>query len=423
MVSLSKRQHDALSRCGTARGSYTAAAALHCAPMKRNREDEEVDRAIALSLASVADQRAAYRAAETQQHEEELSCAVAASLAEVDPEPVWRAPGEWDCLRCTRTNTADAGRCASCESDRMAPFASARPAAVTEVRCGLAGCSRLKAVRDYCCLEHENRALGRRMAAPTDAGVDKVIYGASGDHAYHHLTRRDPTREGVCRRFLDHWEKDAPGAAGFVATPRVERVFRIMPSPLLREAHAAYSLAVGNPRTRYHGTGARCDFGIDQNAWPCADARCALCAIAARGFRLEHSGSGPNAARVTFGTATGLRYGRGLCAHRTIEPRSASNRDAGWLGDAVCVCNPRRLLGDLGQVARLRQRLGARAQRPDGEPTLAHDVRRVGRRWQGLLRSAGRARRRKATCGLRFHRWRDEGQGRGAQLRRAGGVR
>ena len=46
----------------------------------------------------------------------------------------------------------------------------------------------------------------------------------------------------------DHWEKDAPGAAGFVATPRVERVFRIMPSPLLREAHAAYSLAVGNPR-------------------------------------------------------------------------------------------------------------------------------------------------------------------------------
>ena len=130
----------------------------------------------------------------------------------------------------------------------MAPFASARPAAVTEVRCGLAGCSRLKAVRDYCCLEHGNRALGRRMAAPTDAGVDKVIYGASGDHAYHHLTRRDPTREGVCRRFLDHWEKDAPGAAGFVATPRVERVFRIMPSPLLREAHAAYSLAVGNPR-------------------------------------------------------------------------------------------------------------------------------------------------------------------------------
>ena len=113
--------------------------------MKRNREEEEVDRAIALSLASVADQRAAYRAAETQQHEEELSCAVAASLAEVDPEPVCRAPGEWDCLRCTRTNPADAGRCASCESDRMAPFASARPAAVTEVRCGLAGCSRLKA--------------------------------------------------------------------------------------------------------------------------------------------------------------------------------------------------------------------------------------------------------------------------------------
>ena len=218
----------------------------------------------------------------------------------------------------------------------MAPFASARPAAVTES----AMASRpLEAEGGARLLlpGHENRALGRWMAAPTDAGVDKVIYGASGDHA-HHLTRRDPTREGVCRRFLDHWEKDAPGAAGFVATPRVERVFRIMPSPLLREAHAAYSLAVGNPRTRYHGTGARCDFGIDQNAWPCDDARCALCAIAARGFRLEHSGSGPNAARVTFGTATGLRYGRGLCAHRTIEPRSASNRDAGWLGDAVCVC-------------------------------------------------------------------------------------
>ena len=72
--------------------------------MKRTRApgDDEVDRAIALSLASASERCAHYRAAEMQQHEEQLSCAVAASLAE--PEPVCRALGEWDCLRCTRTN-------------------------------------------------------------------------------------------------------------------------------------------------------------------------------------------------------------------------------------------------------------------------------------------------------------------------------
>lgn len=189
-----------------------------------------MDHTIALSLASGSEQRAAYHAAELQQqqqYEEQLSRAVAASLAEIRPEPVCRAPGEWDCLLCTRTNPEDAGRCASCEGDRVAPFASARPAAVTEVRCGLVGCPKPRVVRDYCCAEHELRALGRRQAAPTDAGVEKVFYGASGDHAYHHLTRLDGAREGVRRRFLEHWAKDAPGAAGFVATPRVQRIFRM----------------------------------------------------------------------------------------------------------------------------------------------------------------------------------------------------
>ena len=47
------------------------------------------------------------------------------------------------------------------------------------------------------------------MAAPTNPGVDRVFYGASGDHAYHHLTKRDGAREVIKTRFLEHWAKDA----------------------------------------------------------------------------------------------------------------------------------------------------------------------------------------------------------------------
>lgn len=244
-------------------------------------------------------------AAQQRLYEDELSCAVAASLEASDPEPQERKPGEWDCIRCTRTNAADAGRCATCESDRVTPFTSAIAAAVTEVRCGLPGCSRLRQVRDYCCEQHERRAIAGRMAAPTDPGVDRVFYGASGDHVYHHLTNQDGARESVRGRFLEHWGKDEPGA-------RVERIFRITPSPLLCEEHERYALHVGNRRERFHGTGAKCDFGIDQKSQPCSDAGCALCSISARGFRLDRNGTGPNFRRVNFSTASGLRYGPGL---------------------------------------------------------------------------------------------------------------
>ena len=148
------------------------------------------------------------------------------------------------------------------------------------------------------------------MAAPTDRGIDRVYLGASGDHAYHHLTRQDAAREHVKARFLAHWGKDVSGAPGYCERPRVERIFRIEPSPVLLERHERYARAVENRRERFHGTSAKCSFGIDLNAWPCPDPECALCSIAGRGFLLVHCGTGPNANRAAF--AAGLRYGPGL---------------------------------------------------------------------------------------------------------------
>lgn len=71
---------------------------------------------------------------------------------------------------------------------------------------------------------------------------------------------------------------------------------------------------MGNTRRRFHGTGAQCDFGVDDRVAPCASAECALCSILSGGFALRTAGTGPNSARgrATLGTASGLRYGRGL---------------------------------------------------------------------------------------------------------------
>lgn len=94
--------------------------------------------------------------------------------------------------------------------------------------------------------------------------------------------------------------------------PRVERVYAVRPSPMLRERHERYAAAVGNPRRRFHGTGAACNFVIDDQCAPCASRECALCSILSGSFSLAHSGGGPNASRAAFGTALGLRYGRGV---------------------------------------------------------------------------------------------------------------
>ena len=53
--------------------------------MKRSRSDDELDRTLAISLASEADQRAAYRLAVAEQQQEERSRAVAAPAAPAAP--------------------------------------------------------------------------------------------------------------------------------------------------------------------------------------------------------------------------------------------------------------------------------------------------------------------------------------------------
>ena len=122
---------------------------------RRDVEDEELDRAIALSLASSADdQHQACHWRADQQDADDLSRGIALSLAHAETQ-------KWDCRRCTFTNHADIGRCVSCGADRQAPFSSASSSPMTAVRCGLAGCCQPRRHRDYCCEEHERRALAK----------------------------------------------------------------------------------------------------------------------------------------------------------------------------------------------------------------------------------------------------------------------
>lgn len=202
------------------------------------------------------------------------------------------------------------GRCAACGRDRSSPYASAaEPSASAstqrEWRCGLPGCARPRAHFDYCSEDHQRRAAARRLLAPTNVGEERVFCGASGDFACALLTNRSDERASVIAQFREAWRKPE-------RPPRVERVYAVRPRPDLVERYERYAAAVSNQRRRFHGTSSACNFAVDDNAAPCASAQCALCSILSCGFSLAHAGTGPNAARATFGTANGLRYGRGL---------------------------------------------------------------------------------------------------------------
>jgi hypothetical protein len=274
---------------------------------KRSRSADELDRALALSLAESVDQEASAWAEARERVQkadrEALDHAIASSLQEVAEPP---STNTWDCAICTLTNDESSGRCEVCGSDRATPYAARqRPPERTEWRCGLPGCNRPRVHFDFCCEDHKSRAAARGLLPTQTPGEDRVFVGASGDYSCALLTNQSPQRGDVVRQFREAWRK--PGAV-----PRVERVYAVRPSPMLRERHERYAAAVGNPRRRFHGTGAACNFAIDDNLTPCASPQCALCSILAGSFALAHSGRGPNASRATFGTAGGLRYGRGL---------------------------------------------------------------------------------------------------------------
>ena len=272
---------------------------------KRSRQDEELDRAIALSLADAppSPPPPPPPPPSDEVDDSDLEGAIAASLTE--PQPTNQ--GSWDCRVCTLSNSTEQGRCAACGSDRTAPYASKAPnqSAQAEWRCGLPGCSRPRSHFEFCCQEHQQRAASRGLLAPTTQSEDRIYCGANGEFACALLTNKSEERASVIAQFRKAWRKPEP-------TPRVERVYAVRPKSTLVERYATYKAAVSNERRRFHGTGSACDFAIDDQVGPCASRACALCSILSDGFRLEHAGTGPNAGRATFGTAAGLRYGRGI---------------------------------------------------------------------------------------------------------------
>jgi hypothetical protein len=274
-------------------------------------DDDGLNRAIALSLADTEAESRAWaevRARAEARSRLELDQAVAVSLHDQEVKATAGPSADgWDCKRCTLTNDADSGRCEMCGADRATPFAArdAPPAAEAEWRCGLPGCNKPRVHFDFCCEDHKQRAAARGYLAPRSVGVERCFVGATGDYSCELLTNRHPDRARVVEHFRMAWRKPS-------AVPRVERVYAVRPSPQLVERYERYRAAVGNERERYHGTGALCSFAIDDNRAPCTSPQCALCSILASGFLLAHSGTGPNAGRANLGTASGLRFGRGL---------------------------------------------------------------------------------------------------------------
>ena len=265
-------------------------------PRNECEEAEDIDRAIAASLAEAAGEVDE----EHMDQGEDIDWAIASSLDEQDD--VRLPSGCWHCVRCTLVNKADAGRCDACLADREAPYTSyaGSSTAAAPQRCGLPGCNRARQLHGFCTTDHKRRAESRGLLAPARPGVERVFVGATGEYACDLLTKASPERQSVIEQFVNAWRK--PGAV-----PRVERVYAIRPPPALSERFARHLAAVGNERRRFHGTGATCDFAVDLNRAPCTNPGCALCSILGNGLLLAHAGSGPNASNRTT-----LRYGKGL---------------------------------------------------------------------------------------------------------------
>ena len=312
---------------------------FHHMAAKRDREDEDLDHAIAASLQDFEDGRPPPLPPLLHDPEEDaLERAIAASMQSA-------AAATWDCRICTFGNSTTEGRCTMCGSDRIAPYAAkaSMPKAQSEWRCGLPGCAKSRTHFDFCSEDHQRRAAQRGLLAPQSVDEERVFCGASGDYACALLTNKSAERASVVQQFREKWSKPEP-------CPRVERVYSVRPTAALSERYERHAAAVGNQRRRggealepacpssgmcparepclalahrsltvplalrrrFHGTGSECDFAIDDSVGPCASASCALCSILAKGFSLAHAGTGPNAGRANFGTAAGLRYGRGL---------------------------------------------------------------------------------------------------------------
>eukprot|EP00966_Prymnesium_polylepis_P296383 6846885-Prymnesium_polylepis.1 len=184
---------------------------------KRTREQEDLDRGVALSLS----EHPADLPPAPADLDDDLNRAIAASLADSSRRRQRPPPSDaWDCRICTLSNDGANGRCAACGSDRVAPHAAAlacsSPPGRADLRCGLPGCNRPRSHYDFCSEEHQRRAAARGLLPTQSEGEDRVFCGASGDYACALLTNKSTERAGVVSQFREAWRKPT-------ALPRVER--------------------------------------------------------------------------------------------------------------------------------------------------------------------------------------------------------
>ena len=222
-------------------------------------------------------------------------------------------------------------------------------------QCALPGCTAPKfcdpdtgEVRDYCGRSHARLASQRGQQPPPAALGQPAHFGVTWkgrsahfncanncnggvcglcqpDYELATLTNAHPKYEQIKRQFADSWDAQTAGPI-----PTVQRVLQVRnPAPVF-ERYEAYkqSLAqAGRPVTeerRFHATGMRCSFGIDQGQRPCEDAACNVCSIAQTSFKLARAGGGP----LTANWGGVLRYGRGLYFSKTSSKSHSYGGDS-----------------------------------------------------------------------------------------------
>ena len=176
-------------------------------------------------------------------------------------------------------------------------------------RCGIPGCHQPVRHYGFCTDAHRALAIDKRIVAASDGGVQHVLVGDNGSYTAHLLFRTHPKYETIKLQFLTTWTE--PG----LATPTVERIYFIHPTPALKDRFDAVVRRDGHGPDSvmrvFHGTSqaTHCQFGVSAHAPPCAaGTSCNVCSITRSSFNTTKAGQGPG------GAAWGahLRYGPGM---------------------------------------------------------------------------------------------------------------
>ena len=219
---------------------------------------------------------------------------------------------EWKCTQCTFDNTPADAYCYMCGSPSsgvsVAIAVGIQAASSGSSRCGIPGCRLPVRHYGFCTEVHANLAIEKRIVTATGGGVQHVLVGDNGTYTARLLLKSHPKYDAVKLQFLTTWTE--PG----LATPTVERIFFIHPTPALRDRFDATVRRDSGGRDSvmrvFHGTSqaVHCQFGAAEHAAPCADTTCNVCSITRSSFNMTKAGQGPGGAAW----GSNLRYGPGM---------------------------------------------------------------------------------------------------------------